>query len=362
MKHLYLFFICLSVFAISPACEDATDIPTEIENPDEPEEPISGLAEFEGKNPSIIGTIDRKLILKLGDCFWEYDTEKDINREIYCAIESYRDFSFDGETYLYFSFHNGGILQLDIHTKRIARITTSNSCLPSNKVLAIAAEPNGLLWCAPAEFKTDFPLYDQGYGLYLFDWNNLSCSIWDTTNSNLPYSTVVDMDARNGQVYFSAVDKLYDTYNHWTAEYLMHFDGSEFTVLDSGDQITPLIRGIDLIAKGEIAYSKSQSIDLVNDRYELFLWDSVSQSSSRLMENRNLLSARLYRDEAENQFIFGNIKSLNAFNKVIGEPFVSFNGINIQIDTLSRINSLQRFETEDSMWVGSSSLFYLALP
>lgn len=365
--HTTILLLCLLIGLIS--CREPMPEPMEEPDPieeeekeeeEEEEEEIVEKLPFEDKWPSIITAQGTNLILWVEDCVWEYDPSSKQSTKLYCPDGIVLDRSYDGDKYLYFSIGDRGLSRLDLTNADVQQLNSSNSCLPTDLIPAIAAEKNGFLWCAAGTIVSGNPVdYTVGSGLIQLEWETQNCQQWDTTNSNIPFQTIMSMDVADAKVYFSNVAKFLSVYDY-EIEYLVQFDGSQFIILDSADIAAPLLRGIEAISDHELIYEKYQDKDIVTDSYEAFVWDALANSASKISIN-SLGAVNVYLDSQRNEYMHGFTKYVNNYNMVETIPFLIYNGAGRSFNGIERLNSLYRFGMEDSIWVGSKSLYHLPI-
>lgn len=226
-----------------------------------------------------------------------------------------------------------------------------------------------MIWCGTQESIQDgwtFLTYEQGNGLIQFDPQTNTCTVWDTTNSEIPAHTIPAISIQGTDIYFTCVDKFYPDYpdnNAAQREMLLKLSNGSLSLLNTAENYSPQIRNLRAWPSGSATYAQFGFYDY-EDYYTLY-----KNSSANPLETGTELDFEygdVYERDASKRYVFGTTRWIEYYNgspvEAHTHPFISKNGIVI-IEEETRgglpentdILSLFQFPTEDDkVWFGTN--------
>lgn len=126
------------------------------------------------------------------------------------------DYYMNSNGHLCIATEEEGIYILNLEGDQLVHLDTTNSCMPTNSISAIATDDQESIYfgCFSPPLDQDLESeYIEGYGLFKTDYQGNSCTEWTKEDSGLEGNLIQDIDlAENGQVWIAAQNKRYKWY------------------------------------------------------------------------------------------------------------------------------------------------------
>ncbi len=315
-----------------------------------------------------------ELYLWSGKCLQKFDPATESLSQVYCYKNFSAEIFSNGAGEFFLATEEEGIIHLGNNGQTIATYTPGNSCLPFARIGGLAVDQAGMIWCGTQEILQDAWTgldHEQGTGLILFDPTNNTCTVWDTTNSEIPANTIRSVAVSEGKVYFSCVNKFfleYLTYGHAEVESVIKFEKSNgsFSLLQTADYGSPHIRNLRAWSNDKVTYAQYGYYDY-DEYYRLFSGYGVELETG---SDLPLEYGDYYERDANQRFLFGATRWLELFNgsPVQGHTYAYLRqnetvlldqGIESALSERTTIFSLyQAAEEEEYLWLGTNRGLY----